>query len=232
MSLDFQKNVYHPRKDNARSRTTYTWMTRWNDFVPHDPINLYDEARKGRYRNLGARRRIGCDGTLSRATNFESDDQVRRPMTEFRYSKKSSNGTHPLGNPVVNTKDGATHLHYFKSGGYDDAHKSSLQWNKLNISPTYPEIGPPRLRNGNAGGSWRHVKQVLQPKGDHIVFIDGEQRIIENNKIMNRAVHLINTIQPSKLITADMRNRELVEGTGQALSAFKSTESGNWYVMR
>jgi len=30
-----------------------------------------------------------------------------------------------------------------------------------------------RLRHGRAGGSWRHVKEVLQAGGSRIVFVDG-----------------------------------------------------------
>lgn len=128
MSLDFQKNVYHPRKKDTRCRfvtdlfiysldvvfllyiqffhfrTTYTWMTRWNDFVPHDPINLYDEARKGRYRNLGARYRINYDDSnFSQSFTYDRDQNEthQRPVTEFKYSKKSNRATHPLGDPVV-----------------------------------------------------------------------------------------------------------------------------------
>ena len=31
-----------------------------------------------------------------------------------------------------------------------------------------------RLRHGRAGGSWRHVKEVLQAGGARIVFVDGK----------------------------------------------------------
>ena len=31
-----------------------------------------------------------------------------------------------------------------------------------------------RLRHGRAGGSWRHVKEVLQAGGSRIVFVDGK----------------------------------------------------------
>ena len=30
-----------------------------------------------------------------------------------------------------------------------------------------------RIRHGRAGGSWRHVKEVLQAGGRRIVFVDG-----------------------------------------------------------
>ncbi|GFS09439.1 zinc finger SWIM domain-containing protein 6 [Elysia marginata] len=31
-----------------------------------------------------------------------------------------------------------------------------------------------RLRHGRQGGSWRHVKEVLQAGGNRIVFVDGQ----------------------------------------------------------
>lgn len=34
-------------------------------------------------------------------------------------------------------------------------------------------VYPHRLRHGRAGGSWRHVKEVLQAGGRRIVFVDG-----------------------------------------------------------
>ena len=71
--------------------------------------------------------------------------------------------------------NGATvHLNYSQSGGYDDYHKTYLKLQKDGIYPSYPLYGPPRLRNGGVGGSWNHVKEVMQAAGSRRVFIDGE----------------------------------------------------------
>ena len=69
---------------------------------------------------------------------------------------------------------GATvHLNYSQSGGYDDYHKTYLKLQKDGVYPSYPLYGPPRLRNGGVGGSWNHVKEVMQAAGARRVFIDG-----------------------------------------------------------
>ena len=53
-----------------------------------------------------------------------------------------------------------------------------------------------RLRNGRHGGSWRHVKEVMQAKGDRTVFMDGMswRHIIETEIIYiwrTRGMHIL-----------------------------------------
>lgn len=95
------------------------------------------------------------------------------------------------------------HLRFSTNNGYDDFHKSYQQVSQQFPNKHFPVFGPPkwvfrtsffnclwcvyyvaicysgcwvyphRLRHGRAGGSWRHVKEVLQAGGRRIVFVDG-----------------------------------------------------------
>ena len=50
-----------------------------------------------------------------------------------------------------------------------------------------------RLRHGRQGGSWRHVKEVLQAGGNRIVFVDGESSCSRrgNHKLSHRMTNLL-----------------------------------------
>ncbi|XP_059156109.1 uncharacterized protein LOC131941117, partial [Physella acuta] len=36
------------------------------------------------------------------------------------------------------------------------------------------KLDPSSLRHGRLGGSWKHVKEVMQPGGKRLVFVDGQ----------------------------------------------------------
>ncbi|XP_074660791.1 uncharacterized protein LOC141913217 isoform X2 [Tubulanus polymorphus] len=47
----------------------------------------------------------------------------------------------------------------------------------------YPNPGKPIVREGNIGGSWRHVKEVLGNKGYRVIYIDGVVRHYDHSKL-------------------------------------------------
>lgn len=51
-------------------------------------------------------------------------------------------------------------------------------------------VYPHRLRHGRAGGSWRHVKEVLQAGGRRIVFVDGRYVRLEIGIVSKRVYNL------------------------------------------
>lgn len=63
-----------------------------------------------------------------------------------------------------------------QSGSYELLSLICL-WNVNYVAICYSGFNcwvyPHRLRHGRAGGSWRHVKEVLQAGGRRIVFVDG-----------------------------------------------------------
>ncbi|KAK3089900.1 hypothetical protein FSP39_007502, partial [Pinctada imbricata] len=75
------------------------------------------------------------------------------------------------------------HTRYAQDAGYDDFHRSFRQVSQQWPNKSFPIFGPPRLRHGRAGGSWRHVKEVLQAGGHRIVFVDGQIAYEDSIKI-------------------------------------------------
>jgi len=131
--------------------------------------------------------------------------------------------------PVFHSDDPA-HLQYYQSGGYDDYHKTYLKMQQNGLSPRFPHHGPPALRAGGGGGSWRHVRQVLQAGGNRRLFVDGQTRIQDNNKILYDEIPGVNVIQPVAQDT--MRKLKPKSWTGADLRAFKAAEGQNYMIMR
>jgi len=126
--------------------------------------------------------------------------------------------------------DDPAHLQYYQSGGYDDYHKTYLKMQQNGLSPRFPHHGPPALRAGGGGGSWRHVRQVLQAGGNRRLFVDGQTRIQDNNKILYDEIPGVNVIQPVAQDT--MRKLKPKSWTGADLRAFKAAEGQNYMIMR
>ncbi|XP_064625862.1 uncharacterized protein LOC135486723 isoform X2 [Lineus longissimus] len=103
--------------------------------------------------------------TKSRTSYSQMNSWMQMPPMEKKHIVQFG-GASNIPPPV--------HLQYYKSGGYDDAHKAFRQLENQNLANSYPHYGPPRLRNGHVGGSWRHMKEVLQAGGRRIVFVDGQ----------------------------------------------------------
>ncbi|XP_048760414.2 zinc finger SWIM domain-containing protein 6-like [Ostrea edulis] len=78
------------------------------------------------------------------------------------------------------------HARYSTKNGYDDFHKSYQQISQQFPNTNFPVFGPPKLRHGRAGGSWRHVREVLQAGGRRIVFVDATIYGLEKKKAMEQ----------------------------------------------
>ncbi|XP_063412184.1 uncharacterized protein LOC134694989 isoform X1 [Mytilus trossulus] len=161
MSLDYRKYTYRPKRQDTRFRTSYSQMSQWMSKTQKQNRGLPDAMQ------------MSLPNVMrdSRPINSNND------MVAF--------GSAPLPGAAMASidEDVPPHLRYSHNAGYDDYHKAfrtvSNQW----PSTSYPAFGPPRLRQGRAGGSWRHVKEVLQAGGNRIVFVDGHVRWEDNVKI-------------------------------------------------
>ncbi|XP_064607322.1 LOW QUALITY PROTEIN: uncharacterized protein LOC135471851 [Liolophura sinensis] len=69
------------------------------------------------------------------------------------------------------------------SGRIRDFHKAYRHFDSHAQPVTFPVLGPPRLRYGRAGGSWRHVKEVMQARGKRALFVDGQMRTEDNDRL-------------------------------------------------
>lgn len=147
-------------------------------------------------------------------------------------------------------KDGLpVHLQYGNTTGYDDAHRSYLRLhNELGQRTGFPAIGPPRLRNGKGGSSWRHIKEVVQARGPRTVFVDGVPSLADLVRVRKNDIPGGNLVHPVSGSLAgrahpldpldgasprlSMRRLARKPRTAHDLQAFKATEKGNWMVMR
>lgn len=210
MSLDFRKNTYRPKRQDSRFRTSYSQMSQW----------------MAQRQNRGV---VGLQVSLPNAIKDVGPINVNESLVPFSSGPK-------IGAGMASIDEGVPpHLRYSHNAGYDDCHRAfrtvSNQW----PSTSYPVFGPPRLRHGRAGGSWRHVKEVLQAGGSRIVFVDGHVRWDDNVKI--------DEVPGGHLLQPDARNviihsrtsKPFGKMTGMTiyhLSSQQGIEQNNWNVMR
>ncbi|XP_041359460.1 uncharacterized protein LOC121375854 [Gigantopelta aegis] len=131
------------------------------------------------------------------------------------------------------------HLRYSRNCGYDDFHKAfrniGHQWPDL----SYPNFGPARLRQGRLGGSWRHIKEVMQAVGNRGTFIDG--CIATDDRFTSERVPGGDLIKP---VVPDSRNATWIYGLQSKANEHmhrkptfdvftqREVEHTNWCIMR
>lgn len=190
MSMDFRKTTYKPTRTDNRFRTSYALMSQW--------MNRKGSGQAYRKEPIPQTFAIAMQGNAAFPTRnpaFSAGAAGRsyepgRSLDGFQDVTRSLDGAPP--DPMIYnvTAQNASidgnvpvHLRFNQTAGYDDFHKSFQQISKQWPSKSYPNFGPPRLRHGRAGGSWRHVKEVLQAGGSRIVFVDGVMRWADGVKI-------------------------------------------------
>lgn len=222
MSMDFKKFTYRPSRPDNRFRTNYALMSQW----------MAQPTR-------GARADM----------EIQSAVYGKRMAQQNPYMDQS--GTSPRGYAqAAAIEEGVPpHTRFSEDAGYDDFHKAFRAINKQWPNKNFPAFGPPRLRQGRAGGSWRHVKEVLQAGGHRIVFVDGQ---IRNQDTMQMdsvpGGHLIQNEAPrydsasmrlhglNSSMTGMRRDRESsnrINATSTyGLATRQGLEQNNWCVMR
>lgn len=195
MAMDFSKHTYRPTRTDNRFRTSYALMSQW--------MNRQGSAQAYKKEPLPATFAIAMQGNSAfpRAGPINAD------------------GAPPIYDQNITTARKAAvdenipvHLRYSDSAGYDDFHRAYQQLSKQWPNQSFPEFGPPRLRHGRAGGSWRHVKEVLQAGGSRIVFVDGVIRLEDGTKIDDiPGGHLI---QPK---IEDIKSRHMISARTQKM---------------
>ncbi|KAL4235699.1 hypothetical protein ACF0H5_004092 [Mactra antiquata] len=176
MSMDFRKTTYKPNRADNRFRTSYALMSQW--------MNRKGSGKAYKKDPLSQSFTIAMQGNAAfpRGPVFSAGQKYEpsRSMEEFMQPEQQNYQVGPdpmlyhVSAPQAAIDDTVpVHLRYNQNNGYDDFHKAFQQVSKQWPSASYPDFGPPRLRHGRAGGSWRHVKEVLQAGGARIVFVDG-----------------------------------------------------------
>ncbi|XP_011428129.3 uncharacterized protein [Magallana gigas] len=163
MSMDFRKNTYRPNRPDSRFRTSYALMSQW-------------------MMQLGNRSNAPVEGYVSQP-NFPTKHSAGNVYGR-RSRMVNSDGAPSPYNPdaaqlAAMDESIPPHLRFSTNNGYDDFHKSYQQVSQQFPNKHFPVFGPPKLRHGRAGGSWRHVKEVLQAGGRRIVFVDEKNRPTE-----------------------------------------------------
>lgn len=213
MSLDYRKNTYRPKRQDNRFRTSYSQMSQWMARSAKQNRCLPEAMQKSLPNIMNDVRPV-----------YGSDDLV--PFSSA-----------PIPGAAMASIDEniPPHLRYSSNAGYDDFHRAfrsvSNQW----PSTSYPVFGPPRLRHGRAGGSWRHVKEVLQAGGSRIVFVDGHVRLEDNVKIDQiPGGHLIQPDARNMVIKSRASHRpgKITGMTTYHLSSRQGIEQNNWNVIR
>ncbi|XP_053393985.1 uncharacterized protein LOC123525269 isoform X2 [Mercenaria mercenaria] len=178
MSMDFRKTTYRPTRTDNRFRTSYALMSQW--------MNRKGSGQAYRKEPLPQTFAIAMQGNAAFprqpvfSAGSRSADDFRGQREQYPPDPMLYNVSAPQAAIDENVP---VHLRFNDTAGYDDFHKAFNQVSKQWPSASYPDFGPPRLRHGRAGGSWRHVKEVLQAGGSRIVFVDGVIRWADGVKI-------------------------------------------------
>lgn len=196
MSMDFSKHTYRPSRTDNRFRTSYALMSQW--------MNRQGSAEAYRKEPLNPSFAIAMQGNAA----FPKPTVVHRGPV-------NAEGAPPIYDTAKQAavdENIPVHLRFSEGAGYDDFHRAYQQLSKQWPATGFPEFGPPRLRHGRAGGSWRHVKEVLQAGGARIVFVDGVIRLEDGTKIDDiPGGHLI---QPK---IEDIKSRHMISARTQKM---------------
>lgn len=238
--MDFRKTTYRPNRTDNRFRTSYALMSQW--------MNRKGSGQAYKKDPLPQTFAIAMQGNAAfpRQPMYSAGSKYApgRSLEEFegqglsRSMEQLPTGPDPMlyhvsAPQAAIDENVPVHLRFNQTAGYDDFHKAFNQVSKQWPSASYPDFGPPRLRHGRAGGSWRHVKEVLQAGGSRIVFVDGVIRWADGVKIDDiPGGHLI---QPnvgqikSRYMTPSKQDTKQSEW---ALSQKMGLERNNWLIMR
>lgn len=228
--MDFRKTTYRPTRTDNRFRTSYALMSQW--------MNRKGSGQAYRKEPLPQTFAIAMQGNAAfprqQMYSAGSNRELSRSMEQLPTHVGPDPLLYNVSAPQAAIDENVpVHLRYSDTAGYDDFHKAFNQVSKQWPSASYPDFGPPRLRHGRAGGSWRHVKEVLQAGGSRIVFVDGVVRWADGVKI--EEIPGGNLIQPkvgqikSRYITPSKPEMKTSEW---ALGQKFATERNNWLIMR
>ncbi|XP_076439987.1 uncharacterized protein LOC143279744 [Babylonia areolata] len=237
MALDYRKNTYRPNRPDTRMRTTYGIMSEW----VQGPAAVKP-------------RRVGLPQGLLARNNPSPKFANKRPRRGHQQYVYMRNNLLPAASdPRLDERRAAldeslpVHARYTSDCGYDDFHKAYRAAKRVGPPEDFPLWGPPRLRHGRQGGSWRHVKEVLQAGGNRIVFVDGQISVKDTQDLDTvPGGHLVLSHRGPQL------NRDLDamlhkhmpsprpmqrDGAGTdrqcgAVTAQKGMEKNNWSVIR
>lgn len=228
MSLDHRKTTYRPTRTDNRFRTSYALMSQW--------MNRKGSAEAYRREPLPQTFAIAMQGNAAfpsrpvRSATDMGEYDPSRFMEEFQQRQNQ----HISAQQASIDENVPIHLRYNNTAGYDDFHKAFQQYSKQWPTSSFPEFGPARLRHGRAGGSWRHVKEVLQAGGARIVFVDGVIRWTDGVKEDEiPGGHLINPrVGEIKSRYMTPKPQQQQRPSEYALNQKAGVEKNNWMIMR
>ncbi|XP_067931033.1 uncharacterized protein [Watersipora subatra] len=125
------------------------------------------------------------------------------------------------------TYDGMLPVHrlYRSAGGYDDSVKAANHIKQYR--PDVKDISEYKVRQGRNGGAWRHVKEVMQGKGQRIMFVDGITSIDDLARVKTDLMYgRPGVARPSPNQIQDNYTRYVTSQESKAM------EGVNWNVMR
>ncbi|XP_005104926.2 uncharacterized protein LOC101862746 [Aplysia californica] len=245
MSLDYRKKTYRPSRPNTRNITSYGSMSKWISRQHENPAPRPEVAR-----HLMERANPSPQFTKKRPIIKPSPTGM--PSMYDTYMNKSS---------AVLDETLPVHLRYSNHCGYDDFHKAFRAVQDKHPELSYPHFGPPspvngwhsqrKLRHGRQGGSWRHVREVLQAGGNRIVFVDGQVSSDDLMKLDSipgghlilpevdrgtpspRLVQQMNRLYDNSVaISTDRRVQQVPLAKYSMLESQRALEKDNWNIMR
>lgn len=253
MSMDYKKKTYRPSRPDTRNVTSYGSMSKWISRQNETPFPLQPRGEVPRH--LIDRANPSPQFTKKRPRMRQSP-AGHPTMYDSWFNNTSAvmPRTAPLDHSAPLDQSVPIHLRYSNHCGYDDYHKAFRSIEDKHPDLTYPHYGPPRLRHGRQGGSWRHVKEVLQAGGHRIVFVDGQissDDIIKMDNVPGghlilpeynrgtpspRLVQQMNRLpglhDNSVAISRSPRLQQIPVARYSELDAIRGMEKDNWHVMR
>ncbi|KAK7099962.1 uncharacterized protein [Littorina saxatilis] len=237
MSMDYRKNTYRPDRPDTRLKTTYGCMSEW--------VRGPGGARAGR---------PGFPAALIAQNNSSpkfTKKKPRRGEQQYCYMRHGLAASDPRFDARRAALDESLPVHsrFTDDGGYDDFHKAYRAAKRVGPADDFPLWGPPRLRHGRQGGSWRHVKEVLQAGGNRIVFVDGQVSVKDTQEIedvpggqlilshikgpqLSRDLDHMLDLQPTPRLRLLARGQSLNGPMRGAPTAQQGFEKHNWSIIR
>ncbi|KAH9515233.1 hypothetical protein Btru_013963 [Bulinus truncatus] len=203
MSLDYKVSTYRLNRPGTRNITSYGCMSSW---MPRQKQRV-----------------VLPESYISR-------DISRRPvLPPTPLGMPSMRDVYLHRRPVRLTES----LSVYRGCGSDNkqhADKLATSVNEMKYASNEDKLST-MLREGNHGGSWRHLKEVMQAAGRRMVFVDGQ--VASNEAILGKVNDDDATEGRPNIRRISSRSRNIAPvARYDLIDVRKGLEKYNWSILR